>query len=412
MSATNVQTSNLNTVRAGLNAALTAQSNTVSTNVNGINTKADGIRTDLTATQSSLSTLTRTVTATVQPAIATLQTQMTGVQTSAANIQVQITSTSTSLANSQALLGSVSNGLLNNLALNNAVSTSLVNSQNQISSLDGTVATTQGMRGAVSTTLSTTNVQISNTNNLLGATNGVIASVSNSLTSTNNLLGTVGTSQSTGTVNMAALLASNAALQAASTSLASRTSSMESQINCVLPGYAVDSTSGTCVPRNHHSRRGFMSDIRSFPAGWTDVSQRSFSFFKSSRSSTLLIEYIDVLGMSMTGNQNWGCRWRFCIDGCVWASRPVNTHTDANNGWRSKQKKFVCIYLPHVHIVNCFAVTPSGFMQYFDSIPTGTHTVTVQVYYVTSSSVRECLHGWSDGSIENSIVVCLLRSSW
>jgi hypothetical protein len=96
----------------------------------------------------------------------------------------------------------------------------------------------------------------------------------------------------------------------------------------------LSSLAAYCYLPNTFTRGYFFADRRDTPNGWTDLPYRSVTFYKFYATSTLQIEYVDVLGFHMLGVQSWGCRWRFCVDGCAYYGRPINSHTDQGYGWR------------------------------------------------------------------------------
>ncbi len=85
---------------------------------------------------------------------------------------------------------------------------------------------------------------------------------------------------------------------------------------------------------------------------------RTMTFYKTLPYTVIQATYFDLGGFHMTGaGSSWGLRWRLCIDSCTYVSRPFSSHTDNQSGWR---------------------MTPMTMQWYFDNVPVGAHTLTVQ----------------------------------
>jgi hypothetical protein len=331
---TGMLSTNTATTTNTLNAAIQAQGAQLSTNIHGVDVKADAIRTDLTATQAQLGALTKTVTSTVQPQITTLQAQMTTSQQSTVSHQNQLNALSSAAAATQSLLTLTSNSLTSSHNLLTTVSSAQVATQAQVNSLGASLTNTQGVINAVSQGVVNANGQIASTQSTLAVTQAIITSASNSLTSTQGLLASTSNALTSANGQITSLQATNNALQAASTAITARSSALDAQLRCVNLGYTVDSVGNMCSTPGSFTRGYFFGDRRDTPSGWSDLPYRTVYFVKTLTTSVLQIEYVDVLGFHMLGTQSWGCRWRFCIDGCAWYGRPINSHTDTGYGWR------------------------------------------------------------------------------
>ncbi len=123
----------------------------------------------------------------------------------------------------------------------------------------------------------------------------------------------------------------------------------------------------------------YFADDRLSPDVWTNIPGREYSFTKAASSTTLRVNYQDVLGYDMS-SENLACEWRLTINGV--AARSFAGHSSKALGLR---------------------LWPTSLEWYLEGQRAGDHTLRIQVK--KGPGAAQCLAGWTDGDAENSISV-------
>lgn len=131
--------------------------------------------------------------------------------------------------------------------------------------------------------------------------------------------------------------------------------------------------------------RNFSDQRPVSPGAYVDIPERTVTYTKLSNTTALLVTYEDSFGFVMNGTASIACMWRILLDGSI-VGREKYSHSSSATNWR---------------------IWSGSYKWFLTGVSAGTHTIKVQVNGPNAGATASngCLHGWSNGTQENFLLV-------